>query len=322
MFTSKTKKTTEVPPTTSITNAQYCKAVYYAMKKSELLDDPNCSKVKMFLTNKKKYEDIQASPEKGDLLPGDRWEALGTYLQLEQGPLVVEGQELLPVAASHAREQVEQVVQHLPDETVMKQQQSASLAARPLDLPHLAAAGLFFSNLPEVAAKVKCGEFRPAVLTNNIMLELVQVSQAASTLTTADLVTFVLRSLGVSVNKTRDVDKLVRYCLHNTAEVAQGEAEGEDKWIHTDSVLAAVQRSVHPLASLVATLQDLIARGSVCLNCNTSAVQHYCRECTVTSYCSTECQQQHWATGGHREQCGDIAGGDWGDQKPLHTDST
>jgi hypothetical protein len=123
VFTSKTKKTTEVPPTTSITNAQYCKAVYYAMKKSELLDDPNCSKVKMFLTNKKKYEDIQASPEKGDLLPGDRWEALGTYLQVEQGPLVVEGQELLPVAASHAREQVEQVVQHLPDETVMKQQQ-------------------------------------------------------------------------------------------------------------------------------------------------------------------------------------------------------
>jgi hypothetical protein len=118
---------------------------------------------------------------------------------------------------------------------------------------------------------------------------------------------------------TRTVDNIVRSGLRRTEEmVARGEAQEDEQWVFADRVKAA-PATVHPLAALCTTLQDIMSLASNCINCNAAYPSHYCRSCLVACYCSSECQQEHWPAG-HIDECGDVMArlhGTAGLQPPL-----
>lgn len=41
----------------------------------------------------------------------------------------------------------------------------------------------------------------------------------------------------------------------------------------------------------------------VCARCTSAAGTLRCSRCKVTSYCSQDCQKEHWKSGGHKKQC-------------------
>ena len=77
-------------PPEMLTNAEFSAAIYYVVCKAELLVQTNKKEIKKFLENKAKYQDLQKLLQAGKLQPGDPWQALGAYLELE--PPVQESQ--------------------------------------------------------------------------------------------------------------------------------------------------------------------------------------------------------------------------------------
>ena len=145
------------------------------------------------------------------------------------------------------------------------------------------------------------------------------ICQALNMLSTADIVSCVSRTLRGSVPVTRTVDNIIRSGLRRTEEmVARGKNQQDEQWIFADRVKAAAA-TVHPLATLCIALQDVMSLASHCINCNAAYPNHYCRSCMVACYCSSECQQEHWAAG-HIAECGDVVArlhGTAGLQPPL-----
>jgi hypothetical protein len=87
--------------------------------------------------------------------------------------------------------------------------------------------------------------------------------------------------------------------------VARGVAQEDEQWDFAACV-KAVTAVLHPLAALCTVLQDVMSLASHCMNCDAITVKHYCRNCMVACYCSTDCQQEHWAAG-HMADCEDVA---------------
>jgi hypothetical protein len=172
------------PPAGSITNEQYCDIIFFIVKKAELQEEPDKSKVKMFLTDKRRYEHLETSLGEGALLPGDLWKELGYYLGLEQREL--------PAGSVHTTDGLleQQTLQHLPSnssqdhdvpaslpgQAVMVQAQLDSHLARmvPSELPHLAASELLAGtpDAAEVARRVRGGCSLPSTLTHPAVCEL------------------------------------------------------------------------------------------------------------------------------------------------------
>jgi hypothetical protein len=103
------------------------------------------------------------------------------------------------------------------------------------------------------------------------------------------------------------VDNIVRSGLRRTEDtVARGVAQEDEQWDFAGRV-KAVTAVMHPLAALCTGLQDVMSLTTHCINCDAITVSHYCRNCMVACYCSSDCQQKHWAAG-HMAECGDVAG--------------
>jgi hypothetical protein len=172
VHSTKTKKGVK-PPAGSITNEQYCDIIFFIVKKAELQEEPDKSKVKMFLTDKRRYKLLEASLREGALQPGDLWKELGNYLGLEQRePLVASvpttcsllGQQQQPALSSQATKGMDQLDFDL-----------ASMV--PGRLPHLAA-GELLAGTPdagEVARRVRGGFSQPSMLTNPAVCELLEL---------------------------------------------------------------------------------------------------------------------------------------------------
>jgi hypothetical protein len=138
-------------------------------------------------------------------------------------------------------------------------------------------------------------------------------------LSPADIVSCVSRTLRGSVPITRTVVYIIRYDLRRTEEaVSRGGTQEDGLWVFANRVTAA-PAAVHPLAALCTALQDVMALASNCIACDAVTVSHYCRSCLVACYCSSDCQQEHWAAG-HMAECGDVVArlhGTAGLQPPL-----
>jgi hypothetical protein len=153
---------------------QFANILFFIAKKSELQALPDKENMKKFLTDKRKYEVLEASLREGTLLPGDLWEELGSYLGLEQRePLVasvpttgglLEQQEQQPALSSQATKGMDQLDFDL-----------ASMV--PGRLPHLAASELLAGtpDAGEVARRVRGGLSQPSMLTNPAVCELLEL---------------------------------------------------------------------------------------------------------------------------------------------------
>jgi hypothetical protein len=163
------------PPAWSITNVQFADILFFIAKKSDLQAMPDKENMKKFLTNKRKYELLEASLREGTVLPGDLWKELGNYLGLEQreeeplaGSVPVTGglleQQLQPAFGNQA--------------TKGTSQQDFDLASMvPGRLPHLAASELLAGtpDAGEVARRVRGGLSQPSMLTNPAVCELLEL---------------------------------------------------------------------------------------------------------------------------------------------------
>jgi hypothetical protein len=174
------------PPAGCITNVQYCDLIFFIVKKTELQEEADKAKVKMFLTDKRRYKHLETSLGEGTRLPGDPWKELGSYLGLEQreeeplaGSVPITGglleQQTLQHLPSHSR-QDHDMPAPLPDQAAMAQDQLDSHLARmvPSEVPHLAASELLAGtpDAAEVARRVRGGCSLPSTLTNPAVCEL------------------------------------------------------------------------------------------------------------------------------------------------------
>ena len=174
------------PPEGSITNAEYCDIIFFIVKKADLQAVPDKKKVKMFLTDKRRYELLDTCLGEGTMLPGDTWKELGSYLGLEQR----EEQPLTGSVPSADGLLERQALQQLPSHSSLDQELPASLPSQasmvqiqldfhlagmvPSELPHLATTELLAGtpDASEVARRVRGGLSLPSVLTNSVVCEL------------------------------------------------------------------------------------------------------------------------------------------------------
>ena len=131
---------------------------------------PDKENIKKFLTNKRKYELLEASLQEGTLLPRDLWEELGSYLGLEQ-------REPLVASVLTTSSLLEQPALSSQVTKGMDQLEFDLASMVPDRLPHLAASELLAGtpDASEVARLVRGGLSQPSMLTNPAVCELLEL---------------------------------------------------------------------------------------------------------------------------------------------------